>query len=67
VIKQRDASISTLETVIKQRDASISTLEDGVKESNASLSKIYASRGWKVLLAYYKLRDKFRNIFFCCI
>lgn len=47
-----------IEVAIEERDVRIKNLEFILKDKENTLSKIYSSRGWKLLLAYYKIRDK---------
>lgn len=46
------------EAVIKAKDDHIRNLETLLKERESTLNNIYRSRGWKVLAAYYNVRDK---------
>ena len=49
--------IRHLEDVIREKDVHLRHLEDVIKERDANLDNIYNSRGWKLLLICYKLRD----------
>jgi glycosyltransferase involved in cell wall biosynthesis len=58
VIKGKDQYINSIIYQLEQRDQHISNLESLVKEKDFVLHSIYSSRGWKVLLLYYRIRDK---------
>jgi glycosyltransferase involved in cell wall biosynthesis len=48
-----------LKALIDQKKEELSSLQAAVDEREARLNRIYASHGWKALVAYYKTRDKF--------
>ena len=56
-IRQRDTTLNNLEAGIRQRDTTLNNLEAGIRQRDTTLNKIYKSRGWKVMLFYYKVRD----------
>jgi len=47
------------EAIIEEKDAQIRNLEFLLRDREETLNNIYNSRGWKLLRAYYKVRDKF--------
>jgi GT2 family glycosyltransferase len=55
-ISREDSKIEELNEGLRQKDACISELEGLARDREAALNNIYNSHGWKVLLAYYKLR-----------
>jgi|GEM_PF-3568622 len=63
-LRSRDACLRNLETVVAERDQRIENLSADLNARyadlnarNSELLKIYSSRGWKVLLTYYRIRD----------
>jgi cyclopropane fatty-acyl-phospholipid synthase-like methyltransferase len=47
------------ETALIQRDSHIRSMESLLKEKETTLNNIYNSRGWKALLIFYRVIEKF--------
>lgn len=69
IIQGKDLHIGNVEALLKARDIHITALaadstmtKAKLLESEKLLDGIYRSNGWKVLLIYYKIRDKIRLI-----
>jgi hypothetical protein len=57
-VKGKETHVRGLEEAIKYKETYISHLERMVKDKDATLNQIYSSRGWKLLVRYYSMRDK---------
>jgi glycosyltransferase involved in cell wall biosynthesis len=58
--------LCSFDAFVEERDTRIESLEDAIREKDdhignlgAALNHIYNSHGWKALLVYYRLRDRF--------
>ncbi|MBP1709726.1 MAG: hypothetical protein H6Q47_259, partial [Deltaproteobacteria bacterium] len=58
VIVGKDQLITSLVSKISQKDSEITQKNQYLIELESSLQNIYTSQGWKILLKYYKIRDK---------
>jgi len=47
-----------LQAAIQNRQKELSHMEELILQRNAALNNIYSSHGWKILMAYYRLRNK---------
>lgn len=57
-IRDKDAHLGNLEAATRDKDVHIGNLDAHARNLDAALNNIYNSHGWKVLLAYYRVRDK---------
>jgi len=57
-LKDKYIHIGNLEAGIKEKDVYIVELENNLRENATTLHQIYGSHGWKVLLVYYKIRNR---------
>lgn len=58
VVLRRDG-MSSLAFIVKQKEEQIQNLDSMIKDKDIALSQIQNSRGWKLLSAYYRTRDRF--------
>jgi len=61
-LAERDSQVQTLSIQLAERDSQIQTLSTQLAEREKTISNIYNSHGWKALLVYYRLRDRFLPI-----
>jgi GT2 family glycosyltransferase/2-polyprenyl-3-methyl-5-hydroxy-6-metoxy-1,4-benzoquinol methylase len=47
-----------LQAAINNGQKELSNMEELILQRNAALNNIYSSHGWKILMAYYRLRNK---------
>jgi glycosyltransferase involved in cell wall biosynthesis len=57
-VNGKETHVRGLEEAIKDEKSYISHLERIVKDDEATLNQIYSSRGWKLLVRYYRMRNK---------
>jgi hypothetical protein len=58
VLGDREAKIEALESMVREKDSTVNGLAAAVRDGEMRLAKIYDSTGWKMLLVYYRIRDK---------
>ena len=57
-MQHKDAYIGNLEEAMRHKDAQIGDLVEAMRHKDETLYSIYSSHGWKLLLCYYKIRDR---------
>ncbi|MCK5240879.1 glycosyltransferase [bacterium] len=55
---EKDRHIKNLQDVVREKDRHIKNLQDMGREKEMFIQAVIASRGWKVLLLYFRARDR---------
>jgi glycosyltransferase involved in cell wall biosynthesis/SAM-dependent methyltransferase len=55
---EKEAQIANLENALQEKEAYAAYLESAIRGKEEILNNIYNSRGWKVLLTFYRFKNK---------
>jgi glycosyltransferase involved in cell wall biosynthesis len=58
-LAQKDEALAQKDEALAQKDEALAQKDEALAVLEKTLNRIYESRGWKALAAYYRVRDRF--------